>query len=143
MCAVVGQTLNIRRVSGASIPLNVSSSRITSGIWTDAFTIASNPVRATETRSPAVRSCASLMSRETASPSAISTSGASVETTRVGVATIVRTGAADRDRVCALRCTRRTRAKMLPNLPVDQSVIGSASRIPDNGFRSVECSEPR
>jgi hypothetical protein len=114
MCAVVGHTVSMRTVSTASIPANESSSRITSGVWQVAFTIASKPVRATKTRSPAERSCASRMSRETASPSAISTSGAGADATRGVLATRGWTGRADGDTVC-VRCTPATRAKMGPD----------------------------
>src|SRR4029453_14368743 len=114
MCSVGGQVLNIRMVSTASIPVTDSSSRITSGTWQEALTIASKPVRATATRNPAVLSCASRTSRDTASPSAINTSGAlplasaGDRATTGGVCVVVR------DTGVAFRCTANAGAKMLP-----------------------------
>ena len=142
MCAVVGHIVSIRTVSTASIPVNESSSRITSGVWQVAFTIASKPVRATKTRRPAERSCASRTSLDTASPSAISTSGESGEATRARAATIGWTGVDDRDTVWALRCTSATRARMLPNLRRSGSVIrdpGSDRKHPTNDGSPLQC----
>jgi len=95
--------------------------------------MASKPVRATKTRSPTERSCASRTSLDTASPSAISTSGASGEATRACAATIGWTGLADRDTVWALRSTSATRAKMLPNFRNRDPLSGI--RCPESGIR--------
>lgn len=75
MWEVTGQVVSRRPVSVASMPLSESASRIASGTWQDALTIASKPVRATDTRKPARRSCASRRSREASLPSAMRTCG--------------------------------------------------------------------
>jgi hypothetical protein len=128
MCAVVGHIVSIRTVSTASIPVNESSRRITSGVWQVAFTMASKPVRATKTRSPIERSCASRTSLDTASPSAISTSGATGEATRVRAATIGWIGLVDRDTVWALRCTSATPSKNVAYFAVGIRFPGSVIR---------------
>ena len=76
--------------------------------------MASKPVRATDTRRPADLSCASRVSRDTASPSAINTRGPTWVVRRIGAPPIGPTCVVDRDRDEVLRCTRATRAKMLP-----------------------------
>ena len=111
MCEVVGQVRSMRTVSVASIPVTVSSSRITSGTWQEALTIASKPVRATETRNPAVLNCASRTSRDTASPAAINTSGATPRPSAGGVATTAGGCGVVRDRDVAFRCTTEAVSK--------------------------------
>jgi hypothetical protein len=68
-------------------------------------------VLATDTRNPAVLSCASRTSRDTASPSAINTSGDTPRLSAGGVAT--RGGVDDgvRDRGVPFRCTPKARSK--------------------------------
>jgi len=56
MCAVVGQVVRSRTVSVESMPASESSRRMRSGTLQEALTMASNPVRATETRNPAADS---------------------------------------------------------------------------------------
>ena len=75
MCEVTGQVVSSRPASDGSMSVSEASSRIMSGTWQEALTMASKAVRATETRRPASRSCASRRSRETALPSAIKTRG--------------------------------------------------------------------
>jgi hypothetical protein len=134
MCEVVGQVLSIRTVSVTSIPVTVSSSRITSGTWQEALTIVSKPVRATDTRNPAVLSCASRTSRDAASPSAINTSGATPRLSAGGVAT---TGGVDdcvRDRGVPFRCTPKARSKNVAQNRGPRLAVRSAS--PPSAFRA-------
>jgi hypothetical protein len=111
MCEVVGQVLSIRTVSVTSIPVTVSSSKITSGTWQEALTIVSKPVRATATRNPAVLSCASRTSRDTPSPSAINTSGAAPRVSACGVAATGGVEGVVRERWVPFRCTPQARSK--------------------------------
>src|SRR5262249_6688226 len=74
MCAVAGQVESRAVASGAPSP-RPESSRIKSGSWHDALTIASNGVRASATRKPRPRSSPARRGSDVASGWARSTSG--------------------------------------------------------------------
>jgi hypothetical protein len=76
MCAVTGQVVSSWSVSAAFRSTSEPSSRMKSGTWQEALTIASNDVRACDTLRPAARSCNARASSVRALVSAMRTWGA-------------------------------------------------------------------
>lgn len=111
ICAVVGQVVSSSHAVAASNSDSDLSSKITSGMWQDALTIASNAVWAIDTRKPAAASCAARSVRVRGLPSAIKTCVATVAGASGADANTLDRGREDAGLMRSRRCTAATASK--------------------------------